>query len=222
MSFNQVKPTVPALRALQSRKKFFENGSTLLEIKREQLLTKFREYLEQYREKKDALRREFFAAFALLREVYGLMGKQRVDTIALLQKIHFSTHVEINHVNIMGIEGPLVKPLLVEQSLPAYAFIDTPIQLDLLITKMKEVFHLIIELAAVDSILYHLAGSYEKIRRRLQVLEDSFIPKLERDINQIQDVLEDIEQEEKIKLKKIKELLENIPVFGETTESGGA
>ena len=66
----------------------------------------------------------------------------------------------------------------------------------------------IISLAEYDYIVYHFAFNYQKIQRRINALEDIMIPRLESEIHYIGEILDDLEREEFIRLKKIKNKLE--------------
>ena len=63
-------------------------------------------------------------------------------------------------------------------------------------------------MAEFDYIVYHFAFNYQKIQRRINALRDVIIPQLENEIDYIDEILEDLEREEFIRLKKIKKKLE--------------
>ena len=67
----------------------------------------------------------------------------------------------------------------------------------------------------MDSLLYHVAEENEKVQRRIDALDEIIIPRLESIIRSIEEILGDEEREEFIRMKKIKENLENKNIKGE-------
>ena len=85
-----------------------------------------------------------------------------------------------------------------------------PMHMDFLSLKLKQTLQDILKLAEFDSLLYDLASDFKRIERRINALDDIILPKLDTAIFQIDEILEDMSQEEFIRMKKIKEHLEQI------------
>jgi len=69
--------------------------------------------------------------------------------------------------------------------------------------------------------LFHLTFYYKRISRRIVGMETVIIPNLEIMIKRIDEILEDQEQEEFVKMRKIKDLLEVETKNIENVEEGG-
>ena len=62
----------------------------------------------------------------------------------------------------------------------------------------------ILELAQMQNTMIRLKKSMEKVQRRANALKEIIIPKDEKKAKEIQDILDETEKEEFIRLKKLK------------------
>ena len=204
----EIKPSKTNLLNLQKRLDFATKGVNFLELRREQLILQLREVWKEYVK----LREEFISLFKtslhLLNSSYEEMGKNELNLISNLSRIQYTPKIEIQYKRKAGITIPQIKYELVqEEKLPAYTFENTSHFLDDLIKSLKIFFNKIIEFSEIeDSILKH-AINYKKINRRINGLKNMIIPKLKSNIKQIKEILEEIERESYIRLKKTKDLI---------------
>ncbi len=209
LGFKKVRPTRPNLQKLEERKEFSDRGKRLLEIKRQQFLEHLKENLKFYYAQRKKVRENVKKAYQKLLQSYMHYGKRRIQTLAQINRIHFEPIVDITFKQYLGINTPTIKlDLLEKEQLPSYSFQDTPISFDDTIDQVKELLKELIVLAEYDYIVYHFAFNYQKIQRRINALDDIIIPRIEGDIDYIQEILDDLEREEFIRLKKIKNKLE--------------
>ncbi len=208
MSFQNVKPTKPELTRLKKKRIFSLRGEKLLEIKREQLLNSLKTILDESFTLRSSMRSELLNDYALLEQTYETIGKRKVDRISRLNEITLETSVDINYVHEMGVDVPKIELKLSDRSLPSYSYGDTSIHLDILIQRLKKTVETLVTLAEIDSMMYRVADDNKKIQRRIDALDDIIIPQLEGDIHAIEEILNDEEREEFIRMKKIKEFLE--------------
>jgi len=157
MSFSNIKPTKLELDKLKQRKTFLVKGKELLEIKKEQLLVKVWKIYREYQEKREIIKEKLQKSYYYLNNSYQKVGKIKIELLSQFNRIYFQTLIDMDFVNEMGIIVPKIKPLIHETNFPAYSLIDTPIDMDRLSRLMKEIFNQIIELAEIDSMLYHFA-----------------------------------------------------------------
>jgi V/A-type H+-transporting ATPase subunit D len=207
-----VKATQPELTRLKNRHRFLEKGYNLLELKRQQLFEAMKNTSLQFFQARRALIETINADFNLFKRNFQLLGKEKIQILALLNRIHFEIGVDIKFINKYGVDVPDIKLEFKEEALPVYSFSDTPLHFDTLLLQFKETLKKIIKLAELDNVLYHFALNYQKIQRRIKALEDMILPRLSRDIHDVEEILEDLEQEEFIQIKNIKELLESLQV----------
>lgn len=148
------------------------------------------------------------ADFKTLQKCYEIFGKEKITILAEINKNTMKSEVEVKFVNNLGIDVPKIKFNYKDDVLPAYSFSDTPLHLDYLTNHLKDTLNHIIKLAELNHILFDFALNYKKIQRRINALDEFILPRLKQDIIRISEILEDMEQEEFVQLKKIKEILD--------------
>lgn len=109
----------------------------------------------------------------------------------------------INYKSIMGVEIPTVqtKP---DPTTIYYGFTSTNSMLDNAYLKFDEVKHLIAQMAEVENSIYRLANAISKVQKRSNALQNIIIPKFEKLVYYIINVLEERDREEFSRLKMIK------------------
>ena len=85
-----------------------------------------------------------------------------------------------------------------------YSLYDTTSSVDKTIIDFNKVKDLIIEYAELSNTIIRLEKSIEKVSKRSNALGDMIIPQTEKNISEIQDILEEREREEFTRLKVIK------------------
>ena len=87
---------------------------------------------------------------------------------------------------------------------PDISFSSSTINFDTLSKQIKEIVKLIIVVAQVEDSAWKLAYEIKKTQRRVNALENIFIPEFREIIKFIQDTLEERERETFFQLKRIK------------------
>ncbi|MEE9377822.1 MAG: V-type ATP synthase subunit D [Candidatus Lokiarchaeia archaeon] len=193
---------------MQKRLNFAAKGENFLELRREQLIFQLRKLWKEY----VITRKEFLSSFKeslkLLYFTYEEMGKNELALISKLSRIQYKPEVEIQHLKKAGIIFPQIKyELIQEEKLPAYTFENTSHYLDDLINNLKSSFSMLIQFSEIEDLLLKHALNFKKINRRINGLKNMIIPKLKFNIKQIKEILEEIERENYIRLKKTKDLI---------------
>lgn len=136
------------------------------------------------------------------------MGKNEVNLISTLSTIQFKPRINVQTKKKMGIVISQVDyELFQEEKLPAYTFENTSHYLDDLIVHLKKLFRTVIDFSELEDLLLKVSLSFKKINRRINGLKNIIIPRLESNIKQIKDILEEIERENYVRLKKTKDLI---------------
>ena len=136
------------------------------------------------------------------------MVKNGVNLISKLSRIQYKPRINIQTVKKMGIVVSQVDyELFQEEKLPAYTFENTSHYLDDLLIKLKEFFNKIKEFSEIEDLILKVTINFKKINRRINGLKNVIIPKLESTIKQIKEILEEIERENYVRLKKTKDLI---------------
>lgn len=199
-----IPPTRMELLKLQKRKKLAERGHTLLEKKRDALIHEFLERIDTYKDLKKEVYQELQEAYTKLHITQAINGVDVVKSVGDSQQQTFE--LEKNNKNLMGI------------TVPTYTIkkLNPPENIDLLGTskEVKEsrqnfqhITKKIIELAEIEETIYLLAEEIKKTKRRVNSLEHIKIPTMEEQEKKIVRQLDELEREEFIRLKKIKESL---------------
>lgn len=195
---------------LQKRLNFALKGENFLEFRREQLIFQLRKLWIEYQSQRKEFLRLFKRVLLLLHFIYEEMGKNEFLLISKLSKIQYKPTVEIQYDKKAGITFPQIKYELVqEEKLPAYTFENTSHYLDDLIVILKQAFRELIKFSELEDLTLKYAINFKKINRRINGLKNMIIPRLKYNIKQIKDILEEIERENYIRLKKTKDLIIN-------------
>lgn len=208
MSFREIKPTKTNLLNLKRRLDFAIKGQNFLEIRREQLILQIKKLWMDYNSKRKELLKLFKGSINTLIKTYEEMGKNEVILISKLSRIQYKPRVNIRTVKKMGlVVSQIDYDLFQEEKLPAYTFENTSHYLDDLLIVLKEFFNNIIQFSEIEDLILKVSLSFKKINRRINGLKNVIVPRLESNIKQIKDILEEIERENYVRLKKTKDLI---------------
>ena len=161
--------------------------------------------LEKYRQEEEKLKKD---NKELLEEAYHTLKMANVengmdDMIDISDGIKTDESVDIKYKTIMGVEIPSIVPKEMKTTL-SYGLYHTTASVDEAILKFAEVKKYILELAQIENIIFRLEKSIEKVQRRSNALKEIIIPADEKIAKDIQDILDENEKEEFIRLKTLK------------------
>ncbi len=209
MSFQRIIPTRTNLFKLQKRLQFARRGKKLLDVKREQFYNEIKRLRNDALQEKKKIRISLDKGYLNLNYAYAFSGKQNIKFLAEYLKKFSEIRFKVFWERTFGIEVPRFRDLnYPKQKYIPYGFMDTSVYLDRAIKYFHEGFDTILKLAEIEGELFRLAFEYQKLKRRIKSLEDFKIPKLEQEIRTVENILEDLEMEENIRLAKIKKRLE--------------
>jgi V/A-type H+-transporting ATPase subunit D len=203
-----VNPTRMELLEIRKKVILAEKGHKLLEEKRDALIEKFFTVIEKRNTVKQQVDAGLHGAFGSLIQAQMLLGEAQVEDAASLSlnigEFSFETD------NIMGVKiAKINTEHLREPSPPSYGFSETCASLDDAYQKFSALLPLVISLAEVEENIQCLSIDIEKTKRRVNVLENSLIPKLYATIKYIEMRLEEQEREDFFRRKRIKALMES-------------
>ena len=200
-----VKPTRMELLAIRKKKELAKNGHKLLSEKRDALISRFFEIIDERMRVREEVREKLKDAYRSLMEAELSMGRLKIEGVA--REVHEIGEVRISSMNIMGVLVPRIHWEMREHDEPPYGFLDTTAKLDVYWKKMREAYKSIMKLAELESTLEMLAKEIEKTKRRVNALDHIFIPRLEATEKYIRMVLEEREREDFFRRKRIKAIL---------------
>ncbi|MBY9007982.1 MAG: V-type ATP synthase subunit D [Candidatus Lokiarchaeota archaeon] len=211
MSFRKIKPTKSNLIRLNKRLKFVEKGKKFLDYKRTELIQEIRNLWDVYKKQRRSFYNLFKKLLLKLNETYMEQGKNSVILISKIGKIQFKPSINIKTIKKIGVALPQIEFDLEQQKkLPPYSFSNTSKHLDGLMNLLKVFFNELIVLAENEDVLIRYAFNFQKINRRIQGLKNIIQPQIEIDIKNIEKILEEVDRENFISLKKTKDLIKKV------------
>ena len=136
------------------------------------------------------------------------MGERKVDDISKLTEDIGEVTYESD--NIMGVKIPKMNTENIKITVkPLYGFFETCSKLDDAQKKFSSLVPDLIQLADLEGGIKSLAVEIEKTKRRVNVLENTLIPKLYATIKYIEMQLEEREREDFFRRKRIKSIMES-------------
>lgn len=194
--------------SLQKRLTFAIKGESFLEFRREQLIFQINDLWNNY----NTLRKEFLSLFnqslKYLNQNYEEMGKNNLKLISKLSRIQYKPRISLKNIKKMSILVSQVEyEILEEEKLPAYTFENTSHYIEDLIKTLKNLIDSICRFSEVEDLILNVSITFKRINRRINGLKNIIIPKLRLDIKKIKEILEEIERENYVRLKKTKDLI---------------
>lgn len=136
------------------------------------------------------------------------MGKRVFILISNVSKIQFEPIINVRYIKEYGNFVPKIDfELIRKEKMPAYSFENTSHFLDELIIMLQTFFESLILMAEKESLMLNYSQNFKKINRRINALKNIIIPGQELEIKKIKEILEEIDRENYVRLKKTKELI---------------
>jgi V/A-type H+-transporting ATPase subunit D len=204
MNPSEIAPTKTNLFDYKGQLSFSIDGHALLEEKREVLVMHLMEIISKIKEQRSKLN-------ILLKESFELLSLSQLEMGEFeLQKIVKShrdiNEVEVHEKSIMGVNIPDIKykEELKRSGKPGVSFSSTTFHFDQLQKNMKEIMELIVAVSQIEASAWRLSYEIKKTQRRVNALENIFIPDFKEIIKFIQETLEERERETFFQMKRVK------------------
>ena len=200
-------PTRMVLNQLKRRLVTARRGHKLLKDKRDELMRQFMDIVKQNKELRKKVEDGLTEAFASLSAASAVMSPQMLEQALLYPRR--TVELDLTYKNVMSVNVPQYSFATSgggEDIIP-YAFAQTSGDLDDALGKLSLVFEDMLQLAEVEKTMQLMAEEIESTRRRVNALEYSTIPDLERNIHYITMKLEENENSTKVRLIKVKEMV---------------
>lgn len=201
----KILPTKITLIRLRKSLAFAKRVKKILEDKREVMLHKLEELIEEISEEKKKIWEPLFEAYNSLYSAYLSEGAISINSI--ISTTPNIVNISIKEENLMGVKIANLSIRLEKRLIP-YGFIGTSSSLDRATKKFQEVLPLLISNAEKENAIFKLAEELKKTQRQVNALKYVIIPNYEKSIYSIITALEEREREEFVRLKKIKAVLE--------------
>lgn len=199
-----IKPTRSELIKLKIRIKLAKSGHKLLKKKRDGLILDFFEILKKAKTLRQELAQEYRAALEKINIARTLETDLKITSLAMAIKNNPQITVETK--NIMGVVVPKIgaahrTTTLLERG---YGFMDSTSSIDEATTSYERVVAKVIQAAETETAMKKILAEIEKTKRRVNALEFSVIPSMEKSGKFIKLRLEEMERENVFRLKRIK------------------
>jgi V/A-type H+/Na+-transporting ATPase subunit D len=185
----------------KQRLKLAREGYQLLDKKRDVLIMEILRMIEDAERVQKQVEEKFVHAYASLQEARAAIGTERVQRIALSRPQEVD--VRITPHSIMGVVVPSVTYQVPERHL-TYGFGDTSVVLDEAQRDWGAVLVLMGQLSETVATVWRLAFELRRTQRRVNALEQIFIPSYEETLTYIQETLEEKDREELFRMKRSK------------------
>lgn len=201
MAVLKLSPTRSNLIYARQRLALARQGYELLNRKRDVLVIEILRMIEDAERVQRAVEEEFRRAYATIEEARAAVGSERVHCIVLSR--HQDIDMRITPRSIMGVVVPSVE-YHVPPRRPLSGFGDTSVLLDQAQQAWEGVLALMGELSQKVTTVWRLALELRRTQRRVNALENIFIPTFEETVVYIQQALEEKDREELFRLKRAK------------------
>lgn len=200
-----VAPTRSNLLKTKESLQLAKEGHELLDQKREVLLMELMQLIHQLQELENQVKQKSAEAFATLESALLSMGEESLQWAAL--SVLKEKNINLLHRSVMGV--PVINIQLQKDALSGLqaSLEGTSSGLDKARLKFEELAEVIAKWSELEISVWRLAAEIRKTQRRVNSLENIFIPGYEHTIKAIDEVLEEGDREEFIRKKKVKSVL---------------
>lgn len=186
---------------------FASDGLDLLDEKKEALMARISSLAGKAERVRARMQKALQEAYRHLRHAImeqGRTGCERASLAAALGEV-----VEIREKSFMGVALPVAR-LNLPHFLPRYGFHGTRMAMDSLAQTMYRSLEVITELAEIEVGLFRLVAEIKKTIKRINALENIYIPLYQATVKHIEESLEEKEREFLFQLKRQKSRREEV------------
>ncbi|RLC46082.1 MAG: hypothetical protein DRH57_06760 [Candidatus Cloacimonadota bacterium] len=201
MAIHKVPPTKTILLDYQKQLSLAEEGYNLLDRKREVLLNELMRYIHRLKEVQKNAYADFVISLENFKSAYFKMSQEQIRDVLDFepQKPKITT----TYRSVMGIAVPeIVQSETYPQKKPSLD--DSIADIEEVHQKMRQSVLNLIEYANIYNAIMKLAAEINKTRKRVNALENIFIPDYNDTINWVKDAIEENEREEFFRQKTVK------------------
>lgn len=194
-------PTKANLIKAKNSLAFSKKGYELLDRKRTVLIREMMTLIDKANELEQIIDTSFAEAYEALKLANITMGTENMEEISL--SVEKEQDYDIIFKSVMGVETPIIKAS--DNKLTTeYGFFRTNPAFDKAVLRFNDIRKVIYDLAEIENSVFKLAMEIKKTQKRANALEKIQIPRYEKTIKYIDEVLEEKEREDFFRLKRVK------------------
>jgi V/A-type H+-transporting ATPase subunit D len=197
----KLPPTKSNMFKLEQDLRFAREGHDLLDRKREVLVMELMQIVHTIKNIQRRLAEQLTQAYATFREAYAEMGSDAIEraNYAYLEPLE----IVVKERSVMGVPVPNVSALRTPRAVQI-GLLDTTLSFDAAVAQFAGAIPLLLQFCEANMTLTRLATELQKTQRRVNALENIFIPDASDTIKYIRDVLEESEREDFFRRKRVK------------------
>lgn len=189
------------LLRLEEELTFARDGLELLDEKKQALMTHIDSLSAKAERVRSHMSQDLETAYGHLQEAVVTHGRPACERSALAARA--GEEVAVREKSFMGVVLPLVR-INLPKLLPAYGFLDTGASMDAVAKSIRHSLEAIAELAEIEVGLFRLVAEIKRTIKRINALENIYIPLYEATIKHIEASLQEKEREFLFQLKRQK------------------
>ena len=194
-------PTKSNLIKLKKTIGLSKQGQELLEKKKYILIKEKEKYILEREKLKEQCIEVYNLAFNSLRDANVDLGIRKVKAIS--NEIQIDNNLEIKYKTVMGVDIPITLYKEEASSIP-FGLLETSISLDNAIANFRKLKETMIKIVETTTTINRLEFAIQKVQKRSNSLKDVIIPNYEIERKSIENILDEKDREEFIRLKLIK------------------
>lgn len=204
----EVKPTRSELLEVKKKIKLTKSGYKILKMKRDGLIIEFFKILEQAKQVRVKVVKDYDEAMAKIGVAQAVDGAIAVRSAAFALRLH--PEVTLRSKNVMGIVVPEIETNALKSTVDqrGYGVIGTSTYIDEATRGFENLVETLVQAAEIETTMKKLLDEIEKTKRRVNALEFKVIPELEEAKAFIELRLQEMERENTFRLKRIKDKAE--------------
>lgn len=200
----KIAPTRSNLLKTKENLRLAKDGYDLLDQKREVLLIELMQIVHDLHDLEEKMIEKSAKAFEALESAIIYSGNETIRWSAL--SVTKERNINLLYRSVMGV--PVVTMQGEEEIIRPQASMDgTNAALDEACRKFEELISVIYRWSEIEISVWRLASEIKKTQRRVNALENIFIPEFQSTVKAIEEVLEESDREEFIRKKKVKAFL---------------
>ena len=189
------------LLRLEEELTFASDGLELLDEKKEALMVHISVLSSKAERVRARLGEALKETYRHLHEALLMHGRLACERASLA--VRAGEEVEVREKSFMGVALPVVR-ISLPKLLPSYGFLETGFSVDAVRESIHQGLHIIAELAEIEVGLFRLVTEIKKTIKRINALENIYIPLYQATIKHIEGSLEEKEREFLFQLKRQK------------------
>lgn len=200
----KIAPTRSNLLKTKENLRLAKDGYDLLDQKREVLLIELMQIVHDLHNLEEEMIEKSAKAFEALESAIIYSGDEVIKWSAL--SVTKERNISVLYRSVMGV--PIVTMQGEKEIIRPQASMEgTNSALDEACRRFEELISVIYRWSEVEISVWRLASEIKKTQRRVNALENIFIPEFQSTIKAIEEVLEESDREEFIRKKKVKTFL---------------